>query len=398
MHEVGLARRWLTLGCGFPALKVEDHVDIRRAVRIPGRQRCVTKADVFVESQRAPQATAREENDLASTAVTREGQAAIHQLPADALSTRARGDRQLHQLEDAITGWHNRARSKDGRTVECHKDLSSAPDDLSLGVSKRGFVGRFKEAMSDQPGTIQRVERSCVLGPKCFDGHPWQRAVLHETNSCTVFQKIRSRSSPARNTLQMGPPLEGPAGWALIRSLITIEHMDVNEAADLIAGAVGDRPGHWADLGAGSGTFTLALLHLLPGTRVHAVDRDSAAVEALSRLGPDVIALRADFAAPAGLSALAGVQFDGVILANSLHFVDDAASVLRRLVSVVRPGGRVVIVEYDRRAASRWVPYPIAKSKWPALARSAGLVNPRVTASVPSIYQGDLYAGVADRA
>jgi trans-aconitate methyltransferase len=188
------------------------------------------------------------------------------------------------------------------------------------------------------------------------------------------------------------------ADWALIRSLVTIEHMDVSEAADLIATAVGDRPGHWADLGAGTGTFTRALLQLLPGTRVHAVDRDPASVDALSRLGPDVIALHADFTAPAGLPALGSVPFDGMILANALHFVEDAASVLRRLAAIVRPGGRVVIVEYDRRAASRWVPFPIAQSKWPSLAASAGLVNPVVTATTPSMYQGDLYVGAADRA
>jgi hypothetical protein len=33
--------------------------------------------------------------------------------------------------------------------------------------------------------------------------------------------------------------------------------------------------------------------------------------------------------------------------------------VVIRLVERLIPGGRVVLVEYDRRAHSRWVPYPI---------------------------------------
>jgi hypothetical protein len=33
--------------------------------------------------------------------------------------------------------------------------------------------------------------------------------------------------------------------------------------------------------------------------------------------------------------------------------------VVIRLVERLRPGGRVVLAEYDRRAHSRWVPYPI---------------------------------------
>jgi hypothetical protein len=56
-----------------------------------------------------------------------------------------------------------------------------------------------------------------------------------------------------------------------------------------------------------------------------------------------------------------------------------------------------VIVEYDRRTANRWVPYPIPVDRLTELASSAALTDPRVVATRPSEYQGALYAAVATR-
>ena len=50
---------------------------------------------------------------------------------------------------------------------------------------------------------------------------------------------------------------------------------------------------------------------------------------------------------------------DGMLLANALLVVHDQEGVLRRPINLLRPGAGMVIVEYDRRAASRWVPFPI---------------------------------------
>jgi len=94
----------------------------------------------------------------------------------------------------------------------------------------------------------------------------------------------------------------------------------------------------------------------------------------------------------------AGVApLDGMLFTNALHFVLDHQVVLHRLVNLLRPGGRVVIVEYDRRAASRWVPYSTDPGAWLKLAQSAGLESPRITARRPSVYAGELYVGVAER-
>ena len=78
--------------------------------------------------------------------------------------------------------------------------------------------------------------------------------------------------------------------------------MKTDEAVALIEAAVGDRAGVWADLGAGEGTFTRALVELLgPTSRVYAVDQDASAVAAIARWSKgsaNVVPVEADFSRP----------------------------------------------------------------------------------------------------
>jgi SAM-dependent methyltransferase len=178
--------------------------------------------------------------------------------------------------------------------------------------------------------------------------------------------------------------------------------MNAAEALELVRDAVPARGGTWADLGAGHGTFTRALVELLgPKGRIYAVDRDRRALAALgrwaSRDGAGVIPVVADFSRPFGFPGLGEALLDGMLMANALHFVRDADVVLARLATRLRPGGRVVLVEYDRRRASPWVPYPIPSATLPALAAAAGLSTPVVTATRPSAFGGELYVAAAGR-
>jgi len=82
---------------------------------------------------------------------------------------------------------------------------------------------------------------------------------------------------------------------------------------------------------------------------------------------------------------------DGILLANALHFLPEPALVLQRLARWLRPGGNVVLVEYDRRRANRWVPYPIEKRRLAEIAERAGLSAPVIGGSMPSRYSGEMY-------
>lgn len=167
----------------------------------------------------------------------------------------------------------------------------------------------------------------------------------------------------------------------------------------MIRSAVEGHDGTWADLGSGRGTFTRALARVLSAdSRIYAVDRDPgvlAEIESWAKgEATNVVTVRGDFTETIVLPENP-VAFDGILLANALHFVRDAGAVLSRVAGMLKQGGLVVLVEYDRRAASRWVPYPIAIASLPDLARQAGLSKFRVVESRPSNYEGIIYCAVA---
>ena len=86
----------------------------------------------------------------------------------------------------------------------------------------------------------------------------------------------------------------------------------------------------WADLGAGTGTFTKALATLLSeGSTVYAIDQDSTALSSIVLLSADIVLkkIQADFST----TELEIGQLDGVLMANSFHFIPDKESFLHRL-------------------------------------------------------------------
>jgi ubiquinone/menaquinone biosynthesis C-methylase UbiE len=158
------------------------------------------------------------------------------------------------------------------------------------------------------------------------------------------------------------------------------------------------RGGTWADLGAGTGAFTLALAELVgPGGEVIAVDRDRGALRDLERAvrpgGATVRTLAGDFSKPIDLPAL-----DGVVMANSLHFVKDKAPVLALMHRMLKPSGRLVLVEYDADKGNSWVPYPLSFDTWRALADASGFTDTRKLATVPSRFLGRIYSSASTKA
>lgn len=177
--------------------------------------------------------------------------------------------------------------------------------------------------------------------------------------------------------------------------------MDHADHVMLLRDAVA-RGGTWADIGAGTGAFTLALADLLgPTGRIVAVDRvaaalDQAAAAVTDRFqGIDIATLVADFTEPIDLPTL-----DGLIAANSLHFVpsDLQVGVIQDLSKHLRPGGRFVIVEYDAQTGNPWVPYPFRLERWTDLATAAGLVDARPLERAPTRFLGGIYSAMASRA
>jgi ubiquinone/menaquinone biosynthesis C-methylase UbiE len=145
----------------------------------------------------------------------------------------------------------------------------------------------------------------------------------------------------------------------------------------------------WADLGAGSGTFTRALAELIgEGGTVYAVDRDVRGLRK-SFVGAKVEVIEADF------TGLKLPLLDGLLLANALHFVRDQRALLQRLRGCLRPGGRIALLEYEHRPANPWVPYPIGFDRLAELLQTAGFVKAQKVSERPSRFGGTMYLATA---
>ena len=114
----------------------------------------------------------------------------------------------------------------------------------------------------------------------------------------------------------------------------------------------------WADLGCGSGLFTSALASLLnEESIVYAIDKNISTFKIHSILnGVSIKPVEVDFEK----AALQFKNIDGIMMVNSLHFVKDKITFLKKIKSYLNKNGRILIVEYDTEVANHWVPYPIS--------------------------------------
>ena len=164
--------------------------------------------------------------------------------------------------------------------------------------------------------------------------------------------------------------------------------MNHTDHVNLIRDGVAKTGGRWADLGSGEGAFTLALAELVgPDAEIVAVDKDRRALRALEARFETLVA---DFTRPLNLHDL-----DGVIMANSLHFVRDKQPLLHSVREMLRPGGRLIIVEYGADRGNVWVPFPFTYAQWEKLAERAGFTQTQLLSTVPSRWLGSMYAAVS---
>jgi ubiquinone/menaquinone biosynthesis C-methylase UbiE len=155
--------------------------------------------------------------------------------------------------------------------------------------------------------------------------------------------------------------------------------------------------GIWADLGCGEGAFTLALADLLgPGSTIYAVDKNAQAIEQLERtmhaMFPAVTlhCLAADFTQPLNLPTL-----DGIVMANSLHYVRKKDVMLQRVRGYLRSRGSLLLVEYNTDHSNFWLPYPLSYETWNALAGRNGFIETHLLERVPSRYVREMYSAAS---
>jgi len=171
--------------------------------------------------------------------------------------------------------------------------------------------------------------------------------------------------------------------------------MTLSEAVQLIRPGITTTDGTWADIGAGTGMFTLALMEILTEGKVIAVDKSPHALYKLKstpRISLEIV--DADFNQPLHLPTL-----DGIVMANSLHYAKDHLTVLKNVLACLKPGGTFILIEYDTEKVNEpWVPNPVSLEKFKSLCKKTGLNEPVEIGRKKSIYNdGEIYAVVVKK-
>jgi ubiquinone/menaquinone biosynthesis C-methylase UbiE len=173
--------------------------------------------------------------------------------------------------------------------------------------------------------------------------------------------------------------------------------MKHEDHVNLLRGGVPTPGGIWADFGSGTGAFTLALAELVGTTgQIYSIDQNGRALKEQERVmrsrfpGVTVHYINADFTTKLNLPPL-----NGVVMANSLHFLRHKDAVLQMIHSYLQPGGRLILVEYNVDSGNTWVPYPLSYHTWETLARKNRFTETRQLASVPSRFLGQIYSAIS---
>jgi ubiquinone/menaquinone biosynthesis C-methylase UbiE len=132
------------------------------------------------------------------------------------------------------------------------------------------------------------------------------------------------------------------------KSLLMDEDRRKRQSPESVLGRTDARSGQiWADLGCGVGYFTIPLARM--GARVLAMDAQSEMLETLVSLaGEDmrnICPLRVDIPP----IPLADSSCDRVIMVNVLHEVADKQQIASDITRVLKPGGHLILVDFQKR-------------------------------------------------
>jgi len=160
----------------------------------------------------------------------------------------------------------------------------------------------------------------------------------------------------------------------LQNAIALIQHPGIGETANA----------QWADLGCGAGLFTFALAsQLQPGSHVYAVDKSAGALE--KHANPHNIGiefLQMDFIQ----ESLPFQKLDGILMANSFHFVAAKPAFITKLARHLKKSGMFLLVEYDTDKPNSWVPYPTSSRSLQSLFEDAGYGSFEILGKLPSAY------------
>lgn len=210
------------------------------------------------------------------------------------------------------------------------------------------------------PGQTHPPRKSIVCYAPAF---PLARKVLLvQANSKTMYL-VSTFNYRVRTTRQSS------GTFRYKNSLNFAAAMNSTDARQLIEAAIPHKAtATWADLGCGAGTFTYAVADLLgPQSKIWAVDKLTQYLSA--KRGDSAIEfLQADIER----QSLPLKELDGIILANTLHYIKDQSGFLKHLRTYLNDSAQVILVEYDTEHSNQWIPFPVTFGKAQTLLTDAG--------------------------
>jgi hypothetical protein len=140
------------------------------------------------------------------------------------------------------------------------------------------------------------------------------------------------------------------------------------------------------------GTFTVALAQsLVSGSTIDAVDLDQGAIKGIpdEYHGVTIRKILGDLRSP----TLRLPSVNGILMANSLHFIQDQHLLLSKLLLVTNR-----FVKYERSKPSPWVPHPIGFERLSRLFSETGVERVEKLSTRRSRFGGTMYSAFAERA
>jgi trans-aconitate methyltransferase len=174
--------------------------------------------------------------------------------------------------------------------------------------------------------------------------------------------------------------------------------MELREAISLIQTdeIIQDKQTTWADLGCGSGLFTRALSSLLyTGSTIYAVDKRISSFQRHSFSGQVLITtIESDFVR----DDLNLQNLDGILMANSLHFVKNKKQFIEKLIPLFYSTPVFLMVEYDTDFPNPWVPHPLRFDTLKKLFTEMGFSVVKKINEKKSLYHsGKIYSAIIIR-
>jgi ubiquinone/menaquinone biosynthesis C-methylase UbiE len=152
--------------------------------------------------------------------------------------------------------------------------------------------------------------------------------------------------------------------------------------------------GTWADFGSGYGAFTLALADILGREgRIYSIDKNNSSLSSQKQKFVELFPqtriryILSDFRKRLDLP-----QLDGIIMANSLHFVEEKISVLEMMCEYLKEGGKFVLVEYNVDVGNQWVPYPISFKTFKKMVQANRFSQPKPLGKIASTFLKEIYS------